>query len=122
MIHSNRDQIRRIVSIQVYNRWGLLIHQDQDYLPNEGPRRLGRYERLDLPGHIYVCVTVELADGRLQMAKGGYVVDAVNYPHPQTPKLPSTPPRFPIWPAHAIVKASGAQVIGSRAMQWRQAG
>ena len=72
VIHGNRDQIRRIVSIQIYNRWGLMIHQDQDYLPNEGRRGWdGRYKGLDLRPDVYTyVVTVELVDGQLQTAKG----------------------------------------------------
>lgn len=72
VVHANRDQIHRVARIQIFNRWGLLLHEDQDFLPNEGRRGWdGRYKGVDmLPGVYTYLVTVELADGQLQTRKG----------------------------------------------------
>ena len=72
VVHANRNQIQRVVRIQIFNRWGLLIHEDQDFLPNEGRRGWdGRYKGVDLlPGVFTYLVSVELVDGQLQMRKG----------------------------------------------------
>lgn len=72
VVHANRNQIQRVVRIQIFNRWGLLIHEDQDFLPNEGRRGWdGRYKGVDLlPGVYTYLVSVELVDGQVQMRKG----------------------------------------------------
>lgn len=72
VVYANRDQIHRISRIQVFNRWGLLLHEDQDFLPNEGRRGWdGRFKGYNmLPGVYTYLVTVELADGQVQTRKG----------------------------------------------------
>jgi gliding motility-associated-like protein len=76
VVHANRDQIRRIVRIQVFNRWGLLLHEDQDFLPNEGRRGWdGRFKGFDMRPDVYTyVVTVELADGQTKLRKGEVVL------------------------------------------------
>lgn len=75
-VFANRKQIKRVVSIQIFNRWGLLIYEDQDFLPNESRRGWdGRYKGLDLRPDVYAYVVkVELVDGQFQMRKGEVVL------------------------------------------------
>lgn len=72
VVYANRDQIQRVLRIQVFNRWGLMLHEDQDFLPNEGRRGWdGRYKGIDLRPDVYTYqVTVELANGQIQTRKG----------------------------------------------------
>jgi gliding motility-associated-like protein len=75
-VFANRKQIKRVVSMQIFNRWGLLIYEDQDFLPNESRRGWdGRYKGLDLRPDVFTYVVkVELVDGQFQMRKGEVVL------------------------------------------------
>jgi hypothetical protein len=71
-IFSNANQVRKVHSFQIFDRWGEMVFQDKDFLPNDPAHGWdGRLRgKLMYPAVFVYWANIELIDGRKILFKG----------------------------------------------------
>ena len=75
-IYANPLQVERVISFQVFSRWGALLHQDLDFAPNDARRGWDGYlngQLMDFATYVWTA-EVKLTTGETQRESGTVVL------------------------------------------------